>query len=74
MKKLNLVVIFMMLPRAQVSAGRINEILAQDPQIREGKGRENASGGPGSGPPEEGGEYKGENAGGEDVWGYDYYI
>ena len=33
-----LVIIFMMLPRAQVSAARINEVLAQEPAVREGAG------------------------------------
>ena len=32
------VIIFMMLPRAQVSAGRINEVLAQEPAVKEGRG------------------------------------
>lgn len=35
-----LVIIFMMLPRAQVSAARIEEVLAADPRVREGKGTE----------------------------------
>ena len=35
-----LVMIFMMLPRAQVSAARIEEVLAARPQVKEGKGAE----------------------------------
>ncbi|MBP3210025.1 MAG: ABC transporter ATP-binding protein [Oscillospiraceae bacterium] len=35
-----LVVIFMMWPRAQVSAARIEEVLATSPQVREGQGAE----------------------------------
>ena len=35
-----LVIIFMMLPRAQVSAARIEEVLATDPSVKAGKGTE----------------------------------
>ncbi len=35
-----LVMIFMMLPRAQVSAARIEEVLAASPRVQEGKGAE----------------------------------
>ncbi len=35
-----LVMIFMMLPRAQVSAARIEEVLAADPRVKGGKGTE----------------------------------
>ncbi len=41
-----LIMIFMMLPRAQVSAARIEEVLAESPAVREGSGCE--SGKPGS--------------------------
>ena len=37
-----LVLIFMMLPRAQVSASRIEEVLAAAPRVKEGKGAESA--------------------------------
>ena len=38
MSFMSLVMVFMMVPRAQVSAGRINEILSTEPSIREGDG------------------------------------
>ena len=37
-----LVMIFMMLPRAQVSAARIEEVLAKEPAVQEGSGAEGA--------------------------------
>ena len=38
MSFMSLVMVFMMVPRAQVSAGRINEVLSTEPSIREGDG------------------------------------
>ena len=38
MSFMSLVMVFMMVPRAQVSAGRINEVLGTEPSIREGEG------------------------------------
>lgn len=35
-----IIVIFMMLPRAQVSAARIEEVIAASPAVREGSGRD----------------------------------